>query len=127
METVGKEIIVLDFQKGFCAQFSTAICIFLGSTLGIPLSTTHCAIGSLAGLVLAGKMEAVKRVYLDVKKEEKPIEEDDKAEPLSEHSKVNMRTVKKILFWWGLTVPAAFSVAALICWLLLLSGDLRKP
>ena len=55
METVGKDIIVLDYQKGFCAQFSTAICVCLGSSLGIPLSTTHCMIGSLAGIVLAGK------------------------------------------------------------------------
>ena len=48
METVGKEIVVLDFMKGFCSQFSTATCVCLGSMLGMPLSTTHCMIGSLA-------------------------------------------------------------------------------
>ena len=55
METVGKEIVVLDFMKGFSSQFSTATCVCLGSSLGLPLSTTHCMIGALAGVYVAGK------------------------------------------------------------------------
>ena len=33
METVGKNVIKLDFAKGFCAQFSTATLIICGSIL----------------------------------------------------------------------------------------------
>ena len=65
METVGNDIIVLDFQKGFCAQFATATCVCVGSSLGIPLSTTHCMVGSLAGIVLAGKSRYMKQAYKD--------------------------------------------------------------
>ena len=63
METVGKDIIVLDYLKGYCSQFSTALCICLGSAYGLPLSTTHCMIGTLAGVFLAGKTTWMKKVY----------------------------------------------------------------
>jgi len=63
METVGKEVIKLDFQKGYCCQFATATSIILGTNYGLPLSTTHCMIGSLAGVVIASKLSVVKRAY----------------------------------------------------------------
>jgi phosphate/sulfate permease len=63
METVGKNVIKLDFYKGFACQFATAQCIILGSRLGIPLSTTHCMVGSLFGIVLCNKTSMVKRTY----------------------------------------------------------------
>jgi len=63
METVGKEIVVLDFMKGFSSQFATATCVCLGSSLGLPLSTTHCMIGALAGVHVAGKTPWMKQAY----------------------------------------------------------------
>lgn len=63
METVGKKVIKLDFYKGFSCQFATANCIIMGSRLGIPLSTTHCMVGSLFGIVLCNKLGLVKNVY----------------------------------------------------------------
>ena len=63
METVGKKVVQIDFVKGYCAQFSTAICVICGSILKIPLSTTHCMVGALFGIVIAQKMQCVKRAY----------------------------------------------------------------
>ena len=63
METVGKKVIKLDFPKGFSAQFATAFAVILGTVLGMPLSTTHCMVGSLLGLVLASKTEPFKNAY----------------------------------------------------------------
>lgn len=56
METIGKNVIKLDFYKGFACQFATANSIIMGTRLGIPLSTTHCMVGSLFGIVLANKL-----------------------------------------------------------------------
>jgi phosphate/sulfate permease len=70
METVGKNVIKLDFYKGFSCQFATATCIMIGSYLGIPLSTTHCAVGSLFGIVLCNKTQLVKRVYYQINEAE---------------------------------------------------------
>jgi phosphate/sulfate permease len=63
METIGKKVIKLDFYKAFACQIATANCIILGSALGLPLSTTHCMVGSLFGIVLCNKLEFVKQVY----------------------------------------------------------------
>ena len=64
METVGKKVVKLDFTKGFCAQFATAVTVICGSLLGLPLSTTHCMIGSLFGIIL------VNHVLTDKEKED---------------------------------------------------------
>jgi PiT family inorganic phosphate transporter len=64
MDTVGKKVIKLNFVKGFCAQFATAIAVIIGSLLGLPLSTTHCMVGSLLGIVAAEKIKSVKYAYV---------------------------------------------------------------
>lgn len=65
METVGKKVIKLNFVVGFCAQFSTAVAVIIGTLLGLPLSTTHCMVGSLLGIVMAKKLPFVKYAYVD--------------------------------------------------------------
>lgn len=64
METVGKKVLKLNFVKGFCAQFATAVSVICGSLLGLPLSTTHCMVGSLLGIVLAEKIPFVRLAYV---------------------------------------------------------------
>lgn len=50
-------------MKGFASQFSAAICVCTGSSLGVPLSTTHCIVGALAGVHIASKSAVMQRVY----------------------------------------------------------------
>ena len=59
MKTVGTKVVELDFAKGFSAQFATALSVNCGTIIGVPLSTTHCMVGSLMGLMLASKLKAV--------------------------------------------------------------------
>lgn len=41
--------------RGFCVEFSSAFVVLMGSVLGLPLSTTHCQVGSQTGVALASK------------------------------------------------------------------------
>ena len=93
METVGKKVIKLNFVVGFCAQLSTAISVIGGSLLGLPLSTTHCMVGSLLGVVLAKKLNFIKFAYCspDQVSEAKPylvpgVKPDDEATAAGENS-----------------------------------------
>jgi len=103
METVGNKVIKLDFQKGYCAQFATALSVLTGSDLGLPISTTHCMVGSLLGLALASRIPFVKEVY----------------ESESEGNELQLGTVGRIVLWWLLTVPIGFGTSFLLTKLIL--------
>ena len=126
METVGKNVVKLDFAKGFTAQFATAVSVNAGSIIGMPLSTTHCMVGALLGLILAQKTNAVKEVYPD--EEEKKDESEDQAtitrETTAESNAIETsgdqfqktktandfakgNVIANIIIWWAATVPVA--------------------
>ncbi len=83
METVGEKITVITPTRGFSAEFGTAVTVMLCSRLGMPVSTTHVAIGNIIGVGLARGISAI-----------------------------NLAVIKKILYAWVISVPAAgvFSV-----------------
>jgi len=78
METMGKKITTLSNTRGFSVEFATATTVLAASKLGLPVSTTHAAVGGVIGVGLARGMEAV-----------------------------NFGIVFKIMVYWILTVPAA--------------------
>lgn len=50
VRTMGSKIIHLRPFEGFCAETSGAVTLFLTSSLGIPVSTTHVIAGSIMGV-----------------------------------------------------------------------------
>jgi len=59
IETVGFKITQLTNTRGFSIDISTATTILLASKLGLPVSTTHAAVGAVIGIGLARGFEAV--------------------------------------------------------------------
>lgn len=57
IETVGKHLTLIDYQRGFCIEFSSCVTVVLATMLELPVSTTHCQIGAvvLVGLVSMGR------------------------------------------------------------------------
>jgi len=100
LENIGRRIIILDFQKSFCVQFSTSIAIMLGSYFGYPLSSTHCNIGALFGLTFAEGCVWFKDVY--------DLEVDH------HRNKMHMDVVLKLAVCWVLTVPCALLLTLLL-------------
>jgi len=78
IETVGTKITTLTNTRGFAVDFSTATTVLLASKLGMPVSTTHAAVGAVVGVGLAGGVEAV-----------------------------NFRVVWKIFLYWVITLPVS--------------------
>jgi inorganic phosphate transporter, PiT family len=60
VKTMGQKITKLKPVGGFCAETGGAITLFLATSLGIPVSTTHTITGAIVGVGSAKKMSAVR-------------------------------------------------------------------
>jgi inorganic phosphate transporter, PiT family len=85
METMGEKITTLSNTRGFSVEFATATTVLVASKMGLPVSTTHAAVGGVLGVGLARGMEAI-----------------------------NFGIVFKIMVYWVLTVPAAALTSMII-------------
>ena len=85
MDTIGTKITTLTNTRGFSVDFAAASTVLLASKFGLPVSTTHAAVGGVLGVGLAGGIEAV-----------------------------NFRIVFQIMIYWILTVPAAAATSMII-------------
>ena len=85
MDTIGKKITTLTNPRGFSVDFAAATTVLVASKLGLPVSTTHAAVGGVLGVGFAGGIEAV-----------------------------NIGVVFRIILYWVLTVPAAAMTSIII-------------
>ncbi|QJT07698.1 inorganic phosphate transporter [Oceanidesulfovibrio marinus] len=76
--TVGERITTLTNTRGFAVDFGAATTVLAASSMGMPVSTTHAAVGSVVGVGLARGFAAV-----------------------------DFRVLGKIVLYWLLTVPIA--------------------
>src|SRR5690349_16500448 len=60
VKTMGMRITKLKPIGGFCASASGATCLFLATSLGIPVSTTHTITGSIVGVGASRNLNAVR-------------------------------------------------------------------
>ena len=60
VRTMGMGITRIRPSGGFCAQTSGAIALFLATSLGIPVSTTHTITGAIVGVGLSRRVSAVR-------------------------------------------------------------------
>lgn len=88
IKTVGTKITALTPSKSFATQIGAAIAVMTSSALGLPVSTSHCLVGSIVGGACASKLIG--------------------------EGTVNKRILMKILNAWVATIPIAM-VIVVIC------------
>lgn len=95
IKTVGSEITELDKIRAWAIAMSAAITVLIASQLGLPVSSTHIAIGGIFGVGFL-------REYLHKK------EQNEKTRL------VERAMIKKIITAWVITVPMAGLLSAII-------------
>ncbi|MCP5368581.1 MAG: inorganic phosphate transporter [Hyphomicrobiales bacterium] len=85
MQTIGHKITELTPSRGFCATMAAAITVVLASRLGLPVSTTHIAVGGVIGVGLARGIGAI-----------------------------DLRVIGGIVMSWVITLPVGGVLAAVI-------------
>ena len=132
IRTVGSEITKLNRVRAFCITLSAAITVIIASTMGLPVSSTHIAIGALFGVGFL-------REYLANKENgpAKPVAETTtvprggphggkdpriKAEKMRRRYLVRRSHMITIVAAWVITVPVTGIIAALLAWLIDGSG-----
>ncbi|XP_050307025.1 sodium-dependent phosphate transporter 2 [Anthonomus grandis grandis] len=93
IETIGEDLTTLNPSTGFTIEIGAAFTVLLASKIGIPISTTHCKVGSV---VFVGYFNASKKG-------------------------VDWSLFRNIIYAWLVTVPIAALLAAGIMFLLSLA------
>jgi phosphate/sulfate permease len=60
MQTIGNNITPVTPSKAFCAQWAATSVVLLATRLGIPISTTHAAVGGVLGVGLAEGVQNIR-------------------------------------------------------------------
>lgn len=88
MQTIGTKITELTPTRGYCATLAAATTVVLASKTGLPVSTTHIAVGAVMGVGLARGIGAI-----------------------------DLRVLGNIVLSWVVTLPAGAVLAALFFFL----------
>ena len=89
IHTMGSKITRLQPVGGFAAETAGAVSLFLATSLGVPVSTTHTITGAIVGVGATRRLSAVR-----------------------------WGVARRIVWAWILTIPASALIAAATYWLL---------
>ncbi|KAL3307552.1 hypothetical protein Ciccas_013931, partial [Cichlidogyrus casuarinus] len=85
IQTLGEELTTITPTSGVCIEMGSALTVLIASNAGIPISTTHCKVGSV---VFVGRFRA--------------------------KDNVNWSLMRNILIAWIVTLPASGGISALV-------------
>ncbi|XP_033098006.1 sodium-dependent phosphate transporter 1-like [Anneissia japonica] len=89
LETMGENLMPMTSSSGFTIELGAAMTVLTASNLGIPVSTTHCKVGSIIAIGL-----------------------------VQSRKQVDWNLFRNIIFAWIVTLPVTASVSAFIMYLL---------
>src|SRR5690606_7237756 len=118
IKLVGEQITKLNPMRAYCVSLSAALTVIIASWLGLPVSSTHIAVGAVFGVGFFREWytrNSKRRVeYMRMKADRWEIEEkpERNAEELRRRYLVRRSHFMTIVAAWVITVPAAGLLAA---------------
>ncbi|CAH8448525.1 unnamed protein product [Dicrocoelium dendriticum] len=88
IQTLGEDLTRITPSSGVCIELGSALTVLLASKLGLPVSTTHCQVGSV---IAVGRFRS--------------------------RDNVDWRIFRNIIIAWIVTVPVACGISALLMYL----------
>lgn len=107
---VGSEITKLNPMRAYCVALSAAVTVILASWLGLPVSSTHIAVGAIFGVGFYREWHAERRARLLGLQKGKPVPPEERSRRLLVR-RSHMLTVAAA---WVVTVPASAALSALL-------------
>ncbi|MBB4115646.1 PiT family inorganic phosphate transporter [Rhizobium sp. BK226] len=119
---VGEEITKLNPMRAYCVALSTAFTVIVASWLGLPVSTTHIAVGSVFGVGFFREWYTrhSKRRIAYIRRKAESFDIDEPEEPNIHETRrrylVRRSHFMTIVAAWIVTVPVSGVLAAMIYW-----------
>ncbi|XP_062556652.1 sodium-dependent phosphate transporter 2 [Armigeres subalbatus] len=110
IETIGNDLTKITPSTGFTIEIGAAFTVLLASKIGLPISTTHCKVGSV---VFVGQASAPKKLSPDEERAMKlrnPHEHHHYA--TGQQKAVDWGLFRNIVYAWVVTVPVAALLSA---------------
>jgi PiT family inorganic phosphate transporter len=98
---------------------SAAITVLIASALGLPVSSTHIAVGAVFGVGFFREWQTARRTHINhgqFRKDKKFWEKMDLEERAKRRRLVRRQHVVTIASAWVITVPATALLAAVLFW-----------
>lgn len=120
IRTVGAQITRLNPMRAYCVALSAAITVIIATALGLPVSSTHIAVGAIFGVGFYREWQTSRNTHINhgrVKKEPK-VEIEPPGDALSPEDKRKWRKLVRrqhlmtIVAAWLVTVPLAALLSA---------------
>ncbi|MGO7078062.1 inorganic phosphate transporter [Rhizobium johnstonii] len=121
---VGEEITKLNPMRAYCVALSTAFTVIVASWLGLPVSTTHIAVGAVFGVGFFREWYTrhSKRRIAYIRRKAESFDIDEPEEPNIHETRrrylVRRSHFMTIVAAWIVTVPVSAALAAMIYWVM---------
>ena len=121
---VGEQITKLNPMRAFCVALSAAVTVIVASWLGLPVSSTHIAVGAVFGVGFFREWytrNSKRRIeYMKMKADFWEIEDTRERNPdeMRRRYLVRRSHFMTIVAAWIITVPASAGLAALLYWIM---------
>ena len=118
---VGSNITKMNPMRAYCVALSAAITVLIASALGLPVSTTHIAVGAVFGVGFYREWWTGRRTHINhgrYRNGLKPSEKEDPAVRAARRKLVRRQHVMTIAAAWIVTVPSTAVIAGGLFWLI---------